>query len=532
MPTLVATAISQSQVATLQNQDVYTHTDFNSSVAILRTTINNIVTDLASLNTADGGLADNNTWTGTNTFQANATFYNVFFTSTYGFGDSFILIDSDNTGAAATCQVRFERGSSGGDAYFEWDTTRYNFWADAGTTRSIVRFLDGAAANDGMTYGQGVKATGTVAETVTGVKTFSSYPLVGTSYAAPTTNLQVAVKKYVDDQTASLVTGGVIQQTSAPAVTNNNLWVNTTDTSNYEFFRANGTVFAPVTGIFQGTSAPTVPTVANERLWIDTTSTASSSLKRYDGSAWKQVIPATIDAATTFSGALTFSTTTLTTGVATFTASPVFNGGFSVAASQTISMGSNVVTLVADPTSAQHAATKNYVDTTSPKKFSATAGVTVTSTTLVTVIGSGVGSLTIAANTLIAGSVIHVHASGIFTTDGAAGNLTFQAYLGAATLEGNNPTTPANSLTNAWWSYDAYYTVRTTGASGTLQNEHVLIVGGGGDATAGTAKTLPRALGTSTIDTTAANAYNLKANWEVGNAETMTCSQFVMYVYI
>ena len=348
--TLTSSAISGSSIPTLQSGDTISHTDINNGFSTLRSMINLIVTDLGTINTADGGLADNNTWTGTNTYTGVVTFNaGVAFEAGDGINDTFLLLDADNTGAAATCSLRMQRGSSGADAYLTWDTTRWNFYTDDATTRSIVRHLDGAAANDSMTYGQGVKATGTVAETVTGVKTFDSYPAI-TTYAAPTTNTQFAPKKYVDDQTSSLVTGGIIQQATAPAVTNNNLWIDTAVAAGLRLHRANGTIFIPVGPFHQGTSAPTQPTPASGHTWIDTTSTNSPSLKRYDGSNWKQVIPATIDAATTFTGAVTM------------TASTVFNAGFSVTASQTVDFNANRIQEVADPTAAQDAATKAYVD--------------------------------------------------------------------------------------------------------------------------------------------------------------------------
>jgi hypothetical protein len=49
-------------------------------------------------------------------------------------------------------------------------------------------------------------------------------------------------------------------------------------------------------------------------------------------------------------------------GTATFTPSVDFDGGFTVAASQTIDVGANKITNMADPASAQDAATKAYVD--------------------------------------------------------------------------------------------------------------------------------------------------------------------------
>ena len=70
--------------------------------------------------------------------------------------------------------------------------------------------------------------------------------------------------------------------------------------------------------------------------------------------------------ATTLDGAVTLGNASgdaiTVTGTATFTPSADFDGGFTVAASQTLNMGTNRVQAVADPSSAQDAATKAYVD--------------------------------------------------------------------------------------------------------------------------------------------------------------------------
>ena len=73
-----------------------------------------------------------------------------------------------------------------------------------------------------------------------------------------------------------------------------------------------------------------------------------------------------VDGATTLNGAVTLGDASgdaiTITGTATFTPSADFDGGFTVAGSQTIDMGANRVTNVGTPTQTTDAATKAYVD--------------------------------------------------------------------------------------------------------------------------------------------------------------------------
>lgn len=293
-PTITAMTLSRTNVFITGTSAAASQVNTNFSEDL--TEINRIITDLTTFSTGLATIADNETISGIWTFTPATTFTaGITFGSgaTAGITNTFAIIDADNTGAGVNCSLRFQRGTdNANDAQIVWNAsptdanTYYSFTTD-GTTLSNVRALTSVNAAD-LTRRDEVCLL-TTAQTVAGVKTFSSYPVVGTTYAAPTTDLQVAVKKYVDDQTSSISTGGITQQASQPAVTNNTLWIDNTSSANYKFFRANGTRYDPVTGIHQGTSAPTTPSAASGHLWIDTTSTTNPQFKRYDGTNWQVV---------------------------------------------------------------------------------------------------------------------------------------------------------------------------------------------------------------------------------------------------
>ncbi len=81
-------------------------------------------------------------------------------------------------------------------------------------------------------------------------------------------------------------------------------------------------------------------------------------------------------------------------------------------------------------------------------------------------------TLAIPANVLLAGSTFHIHAAGNITTSTTPGSDTFRIRIGTSTLTGNIPVSvvvPVNaSVTTQPFTLEAYATVRTTGASGTI----------------------------------------------------------------
>lgn len=152
---------------------------------------------------------------------------------------------------------------------------------------------------------------------------------------------------------------------------------------------------------------------------------------------------------------------------------------------------------------------------------SATVANTVTETTLV---GSGVGSATLAANSLIAGRGIRVRADGYIGTHSTAGTVRIRVKYGSTTVLDTGAQTMTNSLSNRRWSVDALIMTRTTGASGTVIGQGAFEY----NTAATTAGAIDMvATATTTIDTTASQAISMTIEWGTANAaNTITCTNF------
>ncbi len=149
---------------------------------------------------------------------------------------------------------------------------------------------------------------------------------------------------------------------------------------------------------------------------------------------------------------------------------------------------------------------------TSQAVFTQTSTVTVTNTTA-TLFGTGVGSLTIPADTLSAGSTIRIVLMGLYDS-GATPSLTITASLGGFSLGGTH-NLAANQTFNGF-EIDCIITCRTSGSGGTLAC--TLKTLSKEDDTTG----LPRFflnLNTGSLDTTISNVLNITAT--AGSTETI-----------
>ena len=160
--------------------------------------------------------------------------------------------------------------------------------------------------------------------------------------------------------------------------------------------------------------------------------------------------------------------------------------------------------------------------------YTATASGTVANTvTETTLIGSGVGSLTLPANYYSgAGRTLYVYASGYYSNTGTP-TLNIRLKHGATALAATGAVTTTTGATNWEWSFSGYVTCRTTGATGTviLQGEFLINT----SATA-VARYAMVNTATVTIDTAATQVLGLTAQWGTASASnTITATNFLAY---
>ena len=130
--------------------------------------------------------------------------------------------------------------------------------------------------------------------------------------------------------------------------------------------------------------------------------------------------------------------------------------------------------------------------------FTQTANSTTTANTLTTLFGAGKGSLTIPAGRLMVGTRIRVRAAGfVGVADGGAAAKVYTFTLGGVTVATFTTAALTYTLNAPWWM-DATFTVRSTGAGGTVIGNFMGVVLGlvntFAAATATTAANTPAAL--------------------------------------
>lgn len=139
--------------------------------------------------------------------------------------------------------------------------------------------------------------------------------------------------------------------------------------------------------------------------------------------------------------------------------------------------------------------------------FVATADATVANTGSETsIIGTGSGSLTLAAAFFTVGKTIRVTAYGFISNTGTP-TLEIKVKLGSTIIAATGAVTTASGLTTALLSVDLLLTCRTTGASGTVIASGIVNIG------AVSAGLYPVSGAAVTVDTTATQAVGLTATW-------------------
>ena len=163
--------------------------------------------------------------------------------------------------------------------------------------------------------------------------------------------------------------------------------------------------------------------------------------------------------------------------------------------------------------------------------YVATSSVTVAETvTETSIIGAtGFGNLTLPVNLLRVGTVIRVTASGVFGTEGvSSGSMRFLVKLGSTTILDSVAHTPAGGLTDRGFSLTGTLICRTTGGSGTVFGQGVVLL----STAAATGIIIDmETTAAVTVSTVATQAVGVTFTWGTSNAaNTLTCTNVVVEV--
>lgn len=156
--------------------------------------------------------------------------------------------------------------------------------------------------------------------------------------------------------------------------------------------------------------------------------------------------------------------------------------------------------------------------------FTQTADKTVTNTlTETSIVGTGIGNLTLPANYLVIGKTIEIFMSGIYSTVAVTGDtVTVKVKYGSTVLATKATTGLVAGASALYWWARMLITCRTTGATGTVMAS--------GDVTYQVASAatitneLNNAAATTTIDTTASSLIDITVTHSAANASNTVTS--------
>ncbi|MBP9190659.1 MAG: hypothetical protein KBF51_14075 [Chitinophagales bacterium] len=147
--------------------------------------------------------------------------------------------------------------------------------------------------------------------------------------------------------------------------------------------------------------------------------------------------------------------------------------------------------------------------------FTATGdGIVSNTTTPTTLIGAGVGSLTINANTLVAGKSYIIKMYGYMNTLASPGNLTVETKLNSIVVATTTAVAAPTSLTNRRVEIETIITCRTTGVTGTVMAQGSFQFNN--NTTAGLTREMLN-MSTVTINTTTNQAIDVTMTWSTAS---------------
>lgn len=157
--------------------------------------------------------------------------------------------------------------------------------------------------------------------------------------------------------------------------------------------------------------------------------------------------------------------------------------------------------------------------------YIATASATVTNTASETsIVGTGLGSMTIPANTLTAGKVFRIKISGVYSTPAiTAGSVVVKIKLGSTVIATGTASSLLVSASSASFSGMGIITCRTSGSGGTVVTDGALAYSVGNNL-GNFSLDLNNAGATTTVNTTISQLLDVTVTWDSGSTSKIITS--------